>query len=168
MDAVARNSHASIFKLHPKDVTGEILCGDVGMPPPSSTMYLLKLERQQLFQRAAEKRFFMYFYFFFWISAKKNVCLGGAQGLGCPSTGTNWCQSASHLLSTIKHDFNTEFHEQAVHAHDSLNCRSMRQSQNSRPHKLNILNQSNQEPNNGLCRLGLSQSCGPLLWQKYT
>jgi hypothetical protein len=60
MDAVARNSHASIFQVASKGCDREILFGDAGPPPPSSTMYLLKLERQQLIQRAAEKRFFLF------------------------------------------------------------------------------------------------------------
>jgi hypothetical protein len=35
MDTVARKALRVIFKLHPKDVHGEVLFGDSGMLPPS-------------------------------------------------------------------------------------------------------------------------------------
>jgi hypothetical protein len=50
MDAVAHKALCVIFRLHPKDVTGKFLIGDVGMLPLPLKIHLLKLVRQKRIQ----------------------------------------------------------------------------------------------------------------------
>jgi hypothetical protein len=55
MNTVLRKAMHALFKLHPKDVTGEILFRDVGKIPPSLTQ-LSKLVSQKHSQQLLEAR----------------------------------------------------------------------------------------------------------------
>jgi exonuclease III len=121
MDTVARKALRVIFKLHPKDVNGEVLFGDSGMLPPSLLIQASKLVWNERILKLPQER---------WISSQNKVAMVGSRGVGRPMVGTNWQQSVSQILSNIRHHLNIASPDQPAHAQSSANRRSARLSRN--------------------------------------
>jgi hypothetical protein len=65
------------FQVASKDVTGEILFGDLRMFPPSLSIHLSKLVWLKRIQQLLNDQ---------WISATNSIHLGGTRGVGRPRT----------------------------------------------------------------------------------
>ena len=80
-DNVAKAAIRTVLSLHARDITGQAIFGDSGLPPPSEIMDANKLCWKAKTVNAAPCR---------WISSKLSFPIAGMRKAGRPKCGTDW------------------------------------------------------------------------------